>query len=148
MERREQRRRLAVLAEADAALGEQDDGIAILRRLGHDALELGRGLPRAPGLLQRDPEVEPHRDAPCVDGESVAVAGDRVLVASLGGQHGAEVREGLDVAGLLLQEAAVGVGRGVELASLMKAHGLRKQRSQLVRIRPRGGGLGLGRQHE
>jgi hypothetical protein len=85
-----------------------------------------------------------------IHGEGFTVSRDRILVASLGGEDRTEVRERLDVAGLLLQEASVGVRGGVEVAGLVEANGLGEQRPQLVRARRArvGRGRGLGGQQE
>ena len=67
VERPQQRRGLAVLAEAGATLGEQHDRVAALRRRGHHALQLGRGVGRTAGLLEGDRQVEPDGGAAVVE---------------------------------------------------------------------------------
>ena len=145
-----------VLAEAEAAVGEEERRRLVLRLRREDLLRLGRRLRQAPGLVEGQGQVAPDRDVAAVRGERPVVLHDRVVVAAEARVGRPEVRAEHGAVGPEREDPLVEGHRALEVALLVKGDrageegrgvGRRLRRGEDGRLRrSRGGGSGEERE--
>ena len=110
------------LAQPQAAVRQQEQGVAVARLGDERALGLGRRLPGLSGLDERHRQVPPDRGVVLLL-QRLAVLVDRVLVAPQARPGRAQVRADAPGRGHGRQDLHVEVGRALEIARLVQLDG-------------------------
>ena len=113
---RQQGDRLGRTAETELAVGREISGLKVFRLRGEHSLEGLGGIAELVGFVEREAEVQPDGLVPRVVRERRLVRGDGLLVPAEPHEHDAEIRSGLDVGRMRVEEAAVGGGRRLEIS--------------------------------